>query len=80
MPETTDTRDRLIALEVEVRHLVDMVKRNSTILDELRELQQQAKGGFSLGRAALGVARGVGSGGVGAGLLWLGQHFAKVAI
>lgn len=77
MPE--DTRDRLIALEVEVRHLVKMVERNSSLLDDLHELHQQAKGGLTVGKFLLGSAKSLGSGGVGAAVLWAAQHFGKLA-
>lgn len=74
-----DTRDRLIALEVEVRHLVKMVERNSGLLDQINELQQQAKGGLTVGKLLVGAGKGLSSGGVGAGLMWAVQHFGKLA-
>lgn len=74
-----DTRDRLIALEVEVKHLVRMVERNSSLLDDLHELHQQAKGGLTLGKIIMGASKGLGSGGAGAALMWAAQHFGKLA-
>ena len=43
-PVTDDTRDRLIALEVEVRQLTKMVEGMTATLDRLDNVLQQAKG------------------------------------
>ena len=73
-----DTRDRLIALEVEVKHLVGMVEKNSGILTDLHEAHLRAKGGWAAGKAIAGAVKMLGSGGAGAGVLAALQHWFAV--
>jgi len=76
MPD--DTRDRLIALEVEVKHLVGMVVKISSILADLHGAHLKAQGGWLAGKLMMGSMKMLGSGGAGAGLLAMLQHWAAV--
>src|SRR5215211_291056 len=76
MPD--DTRDRLTALEVEVKHLVGMVEKNSSILADLHGAHLKAQGGWLVGKLMMGSMKMLGSGGAGAGLLAVLQHWAAV--
>ena len=44
MSDTSDTRDRVIAMEVQVLALVKAVEGNTKTIQELHNLLQQAKG------------------------------------
>jgi len=77
MPIPNDTRDRLIALEVEVKHLIQMVEKNSGILADLHEAHQKAQGGFAAASWALSAGKMLGSGGAGAALLAALQIWVK---
>ncbi|WP_454917416.1 hypothetical protein [Xanthobacter sediminis] len=72
-PAETDTRDRVVALEVEVRHMADTVERMARQLDELHALLQQARGARWL---LVGVAMLIGA--AGGFLAKLGTLFAWV--
>ncbi len=76
MPD--DTRDRLIALEVEVKHLVGLVEKNSSILADLHGEYLKAQGGWLAGKLMMGSMKMLGSGGAGAGLLAVLQHWTAV--
>jgi hypothetical protein len=76
MPD--DTRDRLIALEVEVKHLVGMVEKISGILADLHGAHLKAQKGWLVGKLMLGSMKMLGSRGAGAGLLAMLQHWAAV--
>jgi hypothetical protein len=55
--EVSDTRDRVIALEVEVRHVNDKLDDMTVKLDEMHEAFTQTKGGW---KVALGFAGFIG--------------------
>lgn len=44
MSDTTDTRDRVVALEVKVQHLTDTVDTMASKVDEMHNLLMQARG------------------------------------
>lgn len=44
MPNTIDTRDRVIAMEVKVVHLTDVLEAQAEKVDEMHALMLQAKG------------------------------------
>ena len=75
-----DTRDRLIALEVGVKHLVGLVEKNSSILSDLHGAHLRAQGGWLAGKVMLGSMKMLGSGGAGAGLLAVLQHWAAASV
>jgi len=76
MPD--DTRDRLIALKVEVKHLVGMVEKISGILADLHGAHLKAQGGWLVGKLLMGSMKMLGSGGAGAGLLAVLQHWTAI--
>jgi len=76
MPD--DTRDWLIALEVEVTHLVGLVEKNSSILADLHGAHLKAQGGWLAGKLMMGSMKMLGSGSAGAGVLAVLQHWAAV--
>ena len=78
MPDT-DTRDRVIRLETRLEHVVDMVEKNSDILATIHKAHLRQEGGFSLAKILLGGAKTLSTGSVGAGMMWLIQHFGKFA-
>lgn len=39
-----DTRERIVALEVQVKHLAETLDKTNTVVTELRDLLLQAKG------------------------------------
>lgn len=41
---TDDTRERIVALEVQVKHLAETLDKTNTVVTELRDLLLQAKG------------------------------------
>ena len=78
MPESIlqDTRDKVIALSARFEHLEEMVEKNSGILKDLHEASLKAQGGWLAGKAAVGAAKMLGSGSIGAGLLAVLQHWS----
>ena len=80
-----DTRDRVVALGVRFDHLEAIVEKNSRILAEIRDLQEQAKGGARLGRflwdgGKLVAAAVGGSGAFAAVQHWLPKAVLAVAL
>jgi hypothetical protein len=78
MPDSQDTRDRVIALQTQMNHLVEMVQKNSGILAMLHEEHLREQGANRFARVMLGASRHLSSGGAGAGLLYALLHFGKL--
>ena len=75
-----DIRDRLIALEVEVKHLVGLVEKNSGILADVHGEYLKAQGGWLAGKLMMVSMKMLGSGGASAGLLAVLQHWAAAPV
>jgi hypothetical protein len=72
VPDTSDTRDRVIRLETKLDHLSDMVEKNSKILGELYEERMRQAGAVGFAKYAIEAGKLLGSGSAGAAILhWL---------
>lgn len=72
MPDTSDTRDRVIRLETKLDHLSNMVAKNSEILATLHEANLRQAGAVGFAKYALEAGKLLGSGSAGAAILhWL---------
>jgi len=76
-----DTRDRVVELGVRFEHLEEVVTKNSKILQELHELQLQAKGASRFVRLAWDGGKLLFAGATGAGLwTWAQAHLPRLAL
>jgi hypothetical protein len=71
MPNSTDTRDRVIAMEVKVTHLTEVLEAQAEKVDEMHALMLQAKGAAKLAGWMRTVVPAI----VGFAAAQLGVHF-----
>ena len=72
-----EERDRLAKLEVHVQYLREASDKHSGILEEIRDLQAQAKGGLTVGKALMSASRYVATGITGGGFVWFMQQLPR---
>jgi hypothetical protein len=78
MPDSTDTRDRVIRIETKLEHLSDLVEKNSVLLKTLNEASLRQNGGVAAFGYAIDAIKLVGSGGAGAAILAGLQHWLPI--